>query len=298
MGRGVAIQFACGGYEVSLYNRTKESSSRAMDGIGFYLRAFEENGLFTGKEARKTLSLIEPTTSFEEAASGAHYVIECVSEDLPLKQDVFQRLDGLCPPSTVIATDTSGLRLSEIGQKAKRKERLIVVHHYTPPPLRPVVEVVRGRETSEETFLMTKALLESVGKEVVEVKEQLGHIGVRITTAIRREAIYMVEKGVASPEDIDRVIYGLGILPLFSGMDASGLDVLLGIHEYLQKDLDNRDHPSPLLKEKVERGELGIKSGGGFYGWSEVSAKEAVEKRIKALILRLKEREILQKSGP
>ncbi len=296
VGRGLAIQFAHGGYEVSLYNRTAESSSRATDGIEFYLSAFVKNRFFTRKKAKEALNLIKPTISFEDAASAAHFVIESVSEDLGLKQDIFARLDGLCPPPTIIASDTSGLKLSDIGQKAKRKDKLIVIHHYTPTPLRPVVEVVRGRETSEETFLITKELLESVGKEVVDVKEQLGHIGVRITTAIRREAVYMLERGIASPHDIDRVIYGLGILPLFSGMDASGLDVFLSIHEYLQKDLDNRDYPSPLLREKVERGELGIKSGKGFYSWSEESAKRETEKRIKALILRLKERETLQGS--
>ncbi len=292
VGQGLAIQFARGGYEVSLYNRTRESSSSAMERVEFFIRLYEENGLYTNEQAREARARIHPTIDFEEAASSADYAVESVSEDLPLKQDIFERLDALCAPATILATDTSGLRISEIGKNAGRKDKLIVVHHYTPTPLRPVVEVVRGPETSEETFQITKDLLESVGKDIAVVKETLGHIGVRITTAIRREAIYMLEKGIATPEDIDRVVYSLGILPVFAGMDASGLDVFLNIHGYLQKDLDNRDTPSPLLREKVEKGELGIKSGKGFYRWDEAAVKKAMDQRIKALILRLKEREI------
>lgn len=296
VGRGLAIQFAHGGYEVALYNRTRQSSSAAREGIQFFLGLLEKNGLYSEKESREILSRIKPTIDFGEAASDADFVIESVSEDLLLKQDIFERLDSLCPPPAILASDTSGLRLSDIGRKVRRKEKLITVHHYTPAPLRPVVEVVRGPETSEETFQTTKTLLESVGKDVANVKESLGHIGVRITTAIRREAIYMLERGVAAPEDIDRVAYGLGILPVFAGMDASGLDVFLSIHEYLQKDLDNRESPSPLLRRKVENGELGMKSGVGFFRWDADSAKKATEQRIKALIHRIKERKMLQGS--
>jgi len=297
VGQGLAIQFAHGGYQVSIYNRARKSSSVAMERIRFYLDLFEENDLYMEQEVRETLSRIHPTIDFEEAASGADFVMESVSENLPLKQEIFERLDALCPPHAILASDTSGLRLSEIGRNARRKDKLIVAHHYTPTPLRPVVEVVRGAETSEETFRATKILLEGVGKDVVLVKETLGHIGVRISTAIRREAIYMLERGIATPEDIDKVVYGFGVLPVFAGMDASGLDVFLNIHGYLQGDLDNRDTPSPLLKEKVEKGELGMKSGQGFFRWGGDSAKNALDKRIKTLILRMKEREIFQEPG-
>ncbi|MDP6279202.1 MAG: 3-hydroxyacyl-CoA dehydrogenase family protein [Nitrospinota bacterium] len=292
VGQGLAIQFARGGYQVSIYNRSRQSSSSAMERVRFYLDLFEDNGLYTGKEAQEALSRIHPVIDFEEAVSAADYVMESVSEDLPLKQEIFEKLDALCPPHTVLASDTSGLRLTEIGKNARRKDKLIVAHHYTPTPLRPVVEVVRGEETSEDTYRLTKKLLEEIGKDVVLVKETLGHIGVRISTAIRREAIYMLERGIASPEDIDKVAYNFGILPVFAGMDASGLDVFMNIHGYLQGDLDNRDSPSSLLREKVEKGELGIKSGQGFYRWDEDSAKKTLDKRIKILILRMKEHEI------
>ena len=294
VGQGLAIQFARGGYQVSVYNRTKESSSLAMERVQFFLDLFEKNGLYSNKQAEDALSLIQPTTNLEEAARSADYVMESVSEDLSLKQDIFMKLDALCPPHVILASDSSGLRLSEIGIKANRKDKLIVVHHYTPTPLRPVVEIVRGAETSEETFQVTKKLLEDIDKDVVLVKEALGHIGVRISTAVRREAMYMLERGIASPEDIDKVAYNFGILPVFAGMDASGLDVFMNIHSYLQKDLDNRDTPSPLLKEKVDKGELGIKSGQGFFDWDEESVKKATDKRIKTLIMRMKEREIFQ----
>lgn len=296
VGQGLAIQFARGGYPVSIYNRSKGSSSSAMEKIRFFLDLFEKNGLYSNKQAEEAFSLIHPTVSLEEAARSADYVMESVSEDLPLKQDIFMKLDALCPPHVILASDTSGLRLSEIGVKAHRKDKLIVVHHYTPTPLRPVVEVVRGAETSEETFQVTKKLLEDIDKDVVLVKEALGHIGVRISTAIRREAMYMLERGIASPEDIDKVAYNFGILPVFAGMDSSGLDVFMNIHSYLQKDLDNRDAPSPLLKEKVEKGELGMKSGQGFFSWNEELMKKAMDKKIKVLIMRMKEREIIQDS--
>lgn len=294
VGQGLAIQFARGGYRVSIYNRSQESSSSAMERIRFFLDLLEKNGFYSNKQAEEAFSLIHPTIDFEKAAKSADYVMESVSEDLPLKQDVFMKLDALCSPHVILASDTSGLRLSEIGIKTHRKDKLIVVHHYTPTPLRPVVEIVRGAETSEGTYQATKELLEGIGKDVVLVKEALGHIGVRISTAIRREAMYMLERGIASPEDIDKVAYNFGILPVFAGMDASGLDVFMNIHSYLQKDLDNRDTPSPLLKEKVDKGELGIKSGQGFFSWDEESVKKAMDRRIKTLIMRMKEREIFQ----
>ncbi|MED5578562.1 MAG: 3-hydroxyacyl-CoA dehydrogenase family protein [Nitrospinota bacterium] len=294
VGQGLAIQFAHGGYQVSVYNRTKNSSLSAMEKIRFYLNLFEENGLYTKQEIDESLGRIYPTTDFEEAASNTDYVIESVSEDLALKQKIFETLDTMCPPHTILASDTSGLRLSEIGRNVQRKEKLIVAHHYTPAPLRPVVEVVRGEKTSMETFQITKSLLEDVGKEVVLVKETLGHIGVRISTAIRREAIHMLEKGIATAEDIDKVASNFGVLPVLAGMDASGLDVFLNIHTYLQGDLDNRDSPSPLLVEKVEKGEVGMKSGHGFFRWDHDSSKETLHQRVKVLISRMKERETLQ----
>lgn len=293
MGHGLAQQFAQAGYIVSMYNRSRESSQRAMRNIESSLRLFSENNLIDESEVGKTLSRITPCQDISLAAEGADFVIESVAENLPLKQEIFRSLGEICRDDVVLASDTSSLRITDIAARTRRPERTITAHHYTPPPLIPVVEVAPGERTDEETISRTMELLKDVGKKPVLVKEVPGHIGVRLTTALRREAYSIVEKGIATPEDVDTVLKDVSRLLTQVGIlevsDLSGLDVMLDVQSYLQKEIDAGSDPSRMLREKVRRGELGIKSGRGFFDWSPETIADVKRRRDSALLGLLRE---------
>jgi len=238
---------------------------------------------------------IEATADLSRAVAGADFVVEAVAERLALKQAIFGRLDALCPPPAILASTTSTLRISEIVSGLVHPERTIAVHYYTPPPLIPIVEVARGPRTSPATFAATLALLRSLGKAPIEVRESPGHIGVRLTTALRREAISIVEEGIASPEAVDAVLKGVSRLLPVAGIlelcDLSGLDVMLDVHRSLQAEIDARPDPSPLLVAKVERGDLGVKTGRGFYEWSPERIAEVRARRARALARWVRDRQ-------
>jgi 3-hydroxybutyryl-CoA dehydrogenase len=270
-----------------MYNRGPESSARAVREIEASLQALIASGVMSQERAEAARARIDPTTELARAVEGADYVVEAVAERLPLKREIFARLDALCPPPAILATTTSTFRVSEIVGGLDHPERTIATHYYTPPPLVPVVEVARGPRTSPGTLQVTLALLRSLGKEPIEIRESRGHIGVRLTTALRREAISIVEQGIATPEAVDAVLKSVsrlfptvGILEL---CDLSGLDVMLDVHRSLQGEIDARPDPSPLLIQKVGSGELGLKTGKGFYAWSPERVAQVRARRAREL---------------
>ncbi|OGL60225.1 MAG: hypothetical protein A3J27_08910 [Candidatus Tectomicrobia bacterium RIFCSPLOWO2_12_FULL_69_37] len=288
VGHGVAQQFAQAGYPVSMYNRTGESSARAMAGVERGLKLFVDAGLSTPAEAEAARARVRPTNDLRDAVRGADFVVEAVAERLPVKQELFLRLDGLAPGSAIFASETSGLRISDIARGTRRPERCIATHNYTPPYLVPVVEVVPGERTAPEVVEATCALLRRAGKEPVLCKEVPGHIGTRLTTALRREAYYIVEQGYATPEAVDTVLRAVArLIPVIGVMvmtDFSGVDVLRDVHRNIQPHLDHRPDPSPLLDRLIEDGRLGIKSGQGFYRWTPDQIQEMFEARGLELI--------------
>ena len=292
VGRGVALQFAWADFRVLTYNRSAESAARARAEIGKSLDALVRADMLGEEDAREILGRIAFTRDFREAVAGGDFVVEAVAENLDLKREVFGKMDEIAPPDVILASETSGLGMTEISRRTKRPERCIVTHNYTPPHLIPVVEVSPGRRTSAETTRVTRELLERAGKKPVLCREVPGHIGVRLTTALRREAFHIVEKGYATPEDVDAVWRSLS--PLFPALgvcmlsDFSGLDVLRDAHRRVQPSLDARAEPAPLMDEMVEKNLLGVKSGEGFYRWSAESAQEAAGARDAELIRRLR----------
>ncbi len=283
VGHGVAVEFAHAGFPVRMYNRAPQSSARALREVEASLDALVAAGAFSRQGAAAARARIEPSTDLAHAVAGADYVVEAAAERLPLKQEVFGRLDALCPPAAILASTTSTLRIGEIVVGLAHPERTIAAHYYTPPPLIPVVEVAAGPWTSPRTLEITLALLRSLGKEPILIRESRGHVGVRLTTALRREALSLVEQGIATPEAVDAVLKSVSRLFPVSGIlelcDLSGLDVLLDVHASLQGELDARSAPSPLLAQKVEQGDLGAKTGRGFYEWSpERIARMRVER--------------------
>lgn len=286
MGFGVAVEFARFGYQVSIYNTREESSKRAMEQARETLDLMAETDLITGVEADAAYSRLHPTTDIAEAVSGADFVHESVLESLDIKKEVFARLDELCPLSVIMATNTSSLRVSDIASATKHPERVLATHYFQPPHFVPLVEVVGGEKTDRALVEKAARILRGMRKRVVVIDIELpGFIGNRIQGAIGREVRSLVDQGVCTPEMIDDVIsFGFGRRMAYTGhfkrMDLIGLDFGYRVSQ-------GRSVPAwGPVAERVERGELGMKSGKGFYEWPGDSAKK-LHRRLNTELIRL-----------
>ena len=290
MGFGTALMFAVHGYDVRMFGRSEESIQRGFNGIGAALETYHRNGLLFSDEIPSILDRIHGVTNLEEAAAGADFVLESVAEVLQIKREVFTRIEKVCAPDTVFATNTSGLSPTAIADALARKERFVVAHFWNPPHLLPLVEIVPGRYTALETVELTWKLMERIGKKPVALKrEALGFIGNRLQLALLREAMYIVESGIATREAVDTAVkYSLGRRlgatgPLES-TDLGGLDIFYNISSYLLKDLCNSSETALCLKEAVGKGNLGTKTGCGFYDWTLESLAKIKQNREDLLI--------------
>lgn len=290
MGFGTALTFAMAGYQVNMFGRTDASLERGFSSIKAALDIYRENGLVHEADIPALISRIKGVTTLEDAVAGADFVIESIAEDLPLKQEVFGKLEKLCAPHTIFATNTSGLSPTAIAENMIRKDKFVVAHFWNPPHLVPLVEVVPGRYTSQETVDITYKLIAKIGKKPVSLhKEALGFIGNRLQLALLREALYIVEEGIASKEAVDTTVkYSLGRRlsttgPLESA-DLGGLDIFYNISSYLNPDLCNSTEVSSLLKEAVAKGALGAKTGAGLYDWKPEELAAIKKKRERTLM--------------
>ena len=290
MGFGTALMFSMAGYNVRMYGRSEASIERGFKGINSALEAYVNNNLVDKKDVPAILGRIKGVTTLEEAAEGADFVIESVAEELAIKQEIFGKLETLCKEDVIFATNTSGLSPTAIAETLKHKERFVVAHFWNPPHLVPLVEVVPGKHTAKETVDTTWELMNRIGKKPVALnREALGFIGNRLQLALLREALYIVEAGIATKEAVDTTIkYSLGRRlsttgPLESA-DLGGLDIFYNISSYLLKDLCNSSEISPLLKEAVDKGTLGSKTGSGLYEWNDEALTKIKKTRENILI--------------
>ncbi len=287
---GVAQVFAAKNYNVSIYARRQEALPEAIEKIRSSLSMMAERGLGLKSEIEPAISRIKTTTDLSEAAADAQLVIECVSENMELKQQFFHDLDQICSPETILATNTSVMSPTEIASKARRRERIVGAHFWNPPYLIPLVEVVKGKETSEETLETTYQCMKMAGKYPVKcMKDVPGFIANRLQHALWREALSIVENGIADAATVDDAIkmgfaIRLPVLGPLENADMAGLDLCLSIHSYILKHLEASPNPSPLLKEKVEKGELGFKTGKGYQTWSAEEAEKSRRKLLDYLI--------------
>lgn len=297
MGHGVSQVFAQAGYQVCMQSRREKSVQLAFQRIRANLKTFMKNNLIDKETADFTLARIKGTTNMVEAAKEADFVIESIPEILNLKKEVFKQLDRICPDHTILASNTTGLSINEIASATERQEKVVGTHFWNPPHLVQAVEVIRGDKTSDETLEITRDLLTKAGKKPVVIRKSIpGQIGIRILHAMLREAISLVEKGIATPEEIDTVVKGclgarIPAIGIFEISDLSGVDLVLMVSKYLYKDLERSTEPSPLLKEMVKKGELGIKTGKGFYDWDEKKVAIVLKRRDEHLIKLLKEKQ-------
>jgi 3-hydroxybutyryl-CoA dehydrogenase len=274
MGHGIAQVFAAHGYGISLMDIEESRLEKALSSIRDNLELMASHGIGRVEDIANAIGRIATTTRLDEALTGADFVIEAISEDLDLKHGLFRELDSLCPPRTILATNTSVISITEIARDAANRERIVGTHFWNPPYLVPLVEVIPGRDSAPWAMDRAYDLLQSVGKHPVRVKRDVpGFVGNRLQHALWREAISIVERGIADAETVDEVVkVGFGLrLPVLGPLenaDMIGLDLTLQIHDYILEHIEDSHEPSPLLKRKVEDGELGFKSGRGFEDWA------------------------------
>ncbi|MDQ0155016.1 3-hydroxyacyl-CoA dehydrogenase NAD-binding domain-containing protein [Robertmurraya andreesenii] len=267
MGRGIAYSAAVAGFKVHLQDLFPEAIDIAKSSIQKEMKKSADRGFLNPGEDEASFNRITFTTSLEEAAAETDLVIEAVLEKMEIKVDVFQKLDKICPYHTVLATNTSTMSPTEIGAQTGRPEKCIAMHFFNPVHKMKLVEIVRGLDTSDETYAIAKRAAEKMKKEVVEVNEFPGFVTSRMNCLIGNEAMNMLMEGVASAEDIDKAMklglnHPMGPLEL---ADLVGLDTRLRNMEYLYETLGEKYRPCPLLIKYVKAGRLGRKSGAGFY---------------------------------
>ncbi len=294
MGHGVAFLAAKAGHEVTFFGRSQESIDRGFKGVEAAIKIYVDNGLIPAGEASGIKSRIKGVTSLQEAGQGAQLVVESVAENLSVKQDVFAAMEEVCAPDAVLATNTSGLSPTQIAAKLKKPENFVVTHFFSPPYLMPVVEIVPGEKTSTATRKLAAAWVKRIGNQPLELeKESLGFVLNRIQAACVREALYIVQQGWATPENVDLGIkYSLGRRygvtgPLMSA-DLGGLDIFYALAGYTYPNLCNASEPLPLMKQCVDAGNLGAKTGKGLYDWPADKLKDILRQREQVLVSWLK----------
>ncbi len=269
MGHGIAQVLAMAGIEAAVHDVSAAALERARSSVRLNLDQGVERGKVSAEVRDRALSALDFTTDLERATAGAEVVIEAVPEDLGLKRSLFERL-GRLPGEVLLATNTSSLSVTRIAEPCAHAERVVGMHFFNPVHIMKLVEVVRAERSSREALDLALGLAGRLGKEPIEVADAPGFASSRLGLAIGLEAIRMVEAGVASSADIDKAMtlgYGFPMGPLHL-TDLVGLDVRLWIAEYLARELGPRFEPPQLLRDKVARGELGKKTGRGFYEWS------------------------------
>jgi len=269
MGHGIAQVLSMAGIETRIFDVQPAGLEKAIASVTRNLDKGVQKEKVTAEGRAQALANLQTTGDMDVAIDGVGVVVEAVPEKIELKREIFARL-GELPADVLLATNTSSLPVTEIAQAAAHPERVLGMHFFNPVHIMKLVEVVCWEGTSEEATNCAMELSRRLGKEPIHVQDAPGFASSRLGIAIGLEAIRMVEAGVASAEDIDKAMtlgYGFPMGPLRL-TDLVGLDVRLAIAEYLQSELGERFAPPELLRRKVAQGELGKKSGRGFYDWN------------------------------
>ena len=285
MGAGFGLSFALAGIEAVLYDIEPGQLELGLARIDKALGLMIAEGLVEGRESDRILSRITATTDLGEAVAGSQFLLEAVPEVLELKKELFPRMEELGAPGTILASNTSALSITRIGSACRSPELVCGMHWFNPPELVPLVEVIPGEMTAPET---AKAVFDLILKldhvPIMVKKEAPGFVGNRLQLALFREAMHILEEGIAGPEEIDQAVkHSLGLRWSLLGpmriADLGGLDTWGYVAEYLFPFLSNTPDPPQALTDLVGQGKLGVKTGQGFYTYSQDAGDEAVRQR-------------------
>ena len=289
MGAAAAVCFKRGGYQVLLWARNPKKLAAiesTLDSLDRWMDSHVGAPIQEGGVIRRVERL-------EELDSQADLIMDCIAEDFTQKVDLFKRFsDAVCRDAIVITT-TSGLSITKLGRESGTALHLAGTHFWNPPHLMPLVEVIRGEDTPDAVLDRVSEVVSSIGKVPVRVNQDVpGFIGNRLLHAVWREAIHLVQRGIASAEDVDRVArltFGLRlpVMGPLENMDLVGLDLVKSVHEYLLADLSADQGPLQVHEQLVRDGNLGVKSGRGFYDWEQRDPQELVEKRDRQIVRQL-----------
>ncbi|MBS4959514.1 MAG: 3-hydroxyacyl-CoA dehydrogenase family protein [Clostridiales bacterium] len=288
MGFSFAQIFAQHNFNVTVYDMFPAAIEKAKKFIAINQEAMIEQKEITKEESGALLGRISFTTE-KECFKEADFVLEAIIENMEIKQNFWSEISALAKEDTILTTNTSGMSITEIATAVKRPERFCGMHWWNPPHILPLIEVIKGDLTADETLDIVVALGKELGNEPVVCKKDInGFIGNRIQYAILRECLHIVESGAATFEDVDKVMkYGLGIRYAYIGpfetIDFTGIDVVSRISDYMFAELDNATEGSEILRKLVEEGRLGIKSGKGIYDYGD-TAGDAMKARDEAFI--------------
>ncbi len=286
MGHAIAQCFAVKGWQVRLFDVNREVLGTAPARIRSNLELFVEVGWTEPETVEATIRNIFLCEDLSSAVQGPALIIETISEQLDLKNRLFAELEALVHPETILCTNTSALSITSISRGLKHPERVLGTHFWNPPHILPCVEVIKSETTSDRVFEEVVSLLADLGKEPVRVLRDVpGFIGNRMQHALQREAMNLVDQGIAAPEEVDRVVkFGFGLrLALMGPLERSdwgGLDITYQVQKYLLPYLCNDTNPSTLLTQKVAAGQLGAKTGRGWFDWPEEKRPRPLKKGI------------------
>ena len=295
MGHGIAQTFAQNDYDVALVDVKQEALNRAQVLVGSSLETLAKYKLIKPSQIKKTIARIKFTTSLEDAAKNADIAIEAVSEDRKIKEKVFDQFDKLCPPQTLLASNTTALNIFDI-EKTSRPDKVLISHWYTPPQLIPLVDVVKGPRTSEESVQLMLELLKKIGKTPLLLRKFVsGYLISRLQIATLREIFYLLDNDIVTPEELDMAAKaGLALRMMAIGLvqriDFGGLDLTVKNldNPYVQAQITPPDYKPKKIYELVRQGYLGVKSGRGFYDYEDRSEEELCQERDVKLIKLLK----------
>lgn len=283
VGASMALLFTGNGYPTVIYAVDSDNAHAGIARYREYLEDLEERGLIDRRQAAVCESYLTVTTDYRDMAE-AEFVFECVTERLEIKQAVYREIENHCPGLRCLASSTSALSAEELAEGMGCRGKMLVAHPWNPPHLVPLVELVGNSHTEEETVSYAKELLTDLGREVVVLSRPVkGFIGNRLQYAMLREAVYLAEQGIASPEDIDRAVqYSFAprytAIGLFEHFDNCGLDLAEQICGYLYPELCDAKEVQPAIAERCRNGENGIKSGKGIYDWKKRDVREFIRR--------------------
>ena len=294
MGHGFAQIFALNGLDVLLMDQSRELLDRARTWIRENLEFMVELDLIQSPEIEAALNRISFTSDLEGSAGKADYVLEAITEDLELKKSLFKQLGTVAGPDVILATNTSSYDINELANVTRNPQRVLGTHWFHPPPITPAVEIIPADATSRETIDQAIALMERIGKFPTLCKSAPGFVANRIQFAMAAEALAIVEEGLASPEEVDRIVkssfgFRLSAFGPFEITDQAGLDTYRAIFEYLYNKLGREQFKPPrILSDLIDQGRLGLKSEKGFYDHEDGAAEALKRKRDSRLYARLK----------